>query len=102
MEFKEIKKVNERNNESSINGKGKDFIAREAKWTLSELAMELKAIKEKPLTEEYLKKFDRMEFLDKEIHRIEYEVIPELINVYDTLIINNVLMENYFPMGMVE
>ncbi len=61
-----------------INDKGKDFIARTAKWTLNDLTTELKSIKEKPLTEDYLKKFDRMNFLNKEIHRIEYEVIPEL------------------------
>jgi len=61
-----------------IDDNGKEFIARTAKWSLNELAIELKSIKEDPLTEEYLKKFDRMKFLDKEIHRIEYEVIPEL------------------------
>ena len=61
-----------------IDDKAKDFITRTAKWNLSELTQELKAIKEKPLTEEYLKKFDRMNFLDKEIEKIEYKILPGL------------------------
>ena len=28
------------------------------------------------MTEEYLKKFDRMNFLDKEIHKLEYDILP--------------------------
>jgi len=61
-----------------IDDNAKNFINRTAKWSLNQLAEELKAIKEKPLTEEYLKRFERMKFLDKEIRRIEYEIIPEL------------------------
>ena len=61
-----------------IDDNAKDFIARIAKWTLNELASELKSIKETPLTEEYLKKFDRMHFLDNEIHKIEYDILPGL------------------------
>lgn len=63
-----------------IDDKGKEFIAREANWNLNDLSSELKAIKETPLTEEYLKKFDRMEFLDKEINKIDYDVLPGLKN----------------------
>ena len=61
-----------------MDDKAKEFIAREAKWNLNDLTSELKAIKEKSLTEEYLKKFDRMEFLDKEINKAEYDVLPGL------------------------
>ena len=61
-----------------IYDKAKDFIARTAAWTINELALELKAIKEKPLTEEYLKKFDRMKFLNKEIEKLEYDILPGL------------------------
>ncbi len=61
-----------------IDEKAKEFIAREAKWNLNELASELKALIEAPITEEYLKKFDRMEFLNKEIHKVEYELLPDL------------------------
>jgi len=61
-----------------IYDKAKDFIARTAAWTINELALELKAIKEKPLTEEYLQKFDRMKFLNKEIEKLEYDILPGL------------------------
>lgn len=61
-----------------IDDQAKDFIIRTAKWSLNQLASELKSIKEKALTEEYLKKFDRMQFLDKEIHKVEYDILPGL------------------------
>ncbi len=61
-----------------IDNRAKDFIARTAKWTLNDLSMELKSIKERPLTEEYLKKFDRMNFLEKEINKIDYDILPGL------------------------
>ena len=61
-----------------IDDKAKDFITRAAKWSLNEFIQELKTIKEKPLTEEYLKKFNRMNFLDKEIEKIEYKILPGL------------------------
>ena len=63
-----------------IDDRAKEFIAKAARWNLNELAVELKSIRETKLTEEYMRKFDRMNFLDKEINRIEYELLPRLKN----------------------
>lgn len=61
-----------------IDDKAKEFINRTADWSVNVLTAELKAIKETPLTDEYLKKFERLEFLDKEIHKLEYDIMPQI------------------------
>jgi len=72
-----------------IDDKAKEFISRTAKWTLNELAQELKAIKENPLTQQYLKKFERMNYLEEEIDKIEYDILPELRDKAEKAFDNN-------------
>ena len=70
-----------------IDDRAKDFINRVANWNVNDLIAELKAIKEASLTDEILKKFERMKFLDKEINKIRYDNLPKLkdkgLSVFD-------------------
>lgn len=61
-----------------IDDNSKDFIKRNAEWSLKDIAEEIKAIKVPPLTKEYLKKVQRLELLDKEIEKLEYTIIPDI------------------------